>query len=81
MDGPLNVLTCDRFLAVCVKPPGVLSEAGRPGSLPERDSETKDHRRLMTPTNTGTQVSSWMIANAKGRLILTLWLNADMMPV
>ena len=35
MDGPLNVLTCDRFLAVCVKPSGVLSEAGRPGSLPD----------------------------------------------
>ena len=31
----LNVLTRDRFFAVCAKPPGVLSEAGKPGSLPD----------------------------------------------
>lgn len=36
MDRPVTVLTCDRSLAVCVKPAGVLSEAGRPGSLPDR---------------------------------------------
>ena len=35
MEAPLTIRACDRFLAVCVKPTGVLSEAGKPGSLPE----------------------------------------------